>query len=122
MIEQAFRAYFDAFTGSASWEELEPHFEAVFHDDLVVKTANGELDRAGWKSAVQALLASGAKGKVDSLRRDGDKIIYAATLTKADGTEMRPLSKGTIQDGKVIRVEPMNPIEYTNISGSSAGY
>ena len=60
MIVENFRAYFEAFTGSASWEGLEHHFERVLHDDLTVKTANGELDREGWKESVKMLLNAGA--------------------------------------------------------------
>jgi len=119
MIAENFRAYFEAFTGSASWEDLEPHFERVFHDDLSVKTANGELDREGWKESVKLLLAAGTTVKIDSIRFDGQSLFYSAVITKADGTVMKPMSKAAVQDGKLVRVEPINKLEYTIIAGSN---
>ena len=67
MIVEFFRAYFEAFTGSASWEGLEHHFERVLHDDLTVKTANGELDRQvcqiaceSWFNPIEYTLIAGS--------------------------------------------------------------
>ena len=120
MIDKHFRNYFAAFTGSATWDDLKPHFDLVFHEDLIVKTANGEIDRDGWEMAVKGLLASGSKGKIDSIRFDGETLFYAGTISLDDGSTMRPLSKGTVKDGKLILVEPMNPMEYTSIAGSNS--
>jgi len=118
MIVDKFRDYFSAFNGTATWEDLEPLFENLFHNDLTVKVASGEIDRNGWVLAVKKLLADGAVAKVNSIRLDGDQLIYSGEIKTADGSVMRPFSKGTVKDDKLIRVRPLNPIEYTSIAGT----
>ncbi len=122
MIEHRLRAYFSAFNGTRTWEELEPQFNDIFHDDLTVVTASGEIDRNGWIGAVKKLLEDGVVAKIDSIRWTGDAYFYSATLTRRDGSVMQPISKCYVKDNKVVRVVPMNAIEYTNIAGTVSSY
>ena len=115
MIEETFRTYFEAFTGDASWDDIAPHFEKLFHDDLIVVTPNGEVDKAGWAQAVKSLLDAGVRVSVGSMRENGNTIYYSATIAKNDGTSMKPGSKGYVRDGKLVRVEPMLPTAYAKI-------
>ena len=120
MFELKLRKYFDAFSGFADWDDLAQHFEDVFHDELIVATPNGHVNKIGWMEAVKALLNENASINVISMRERGDKIYYSVTISKGDGTIVKPVSQGILKEGKLVRVEPMLPAEYAKITDGMA--
>lgn len=115
-----FRSYFNSMDGSATWESVKPHFDAVFHDDLVVVTVNGEVDKAGWAGAVKGLIAAGVTTSDLDMHSDAEGAIhYSLTLTKNDGSAIKVASTATIKDGKVVHVEPLDPEKYTQMAATA---
>jgi hypothetical protein len=47
-------------------------------------------------------------------KKEGDAFYYKVTLTIGDKV-MEPASKGMVKDGKLIRIEPVNPGIYSNL-------
>ena len=107
------RQYFEAF-GSADWNTVGPLFEDVFHDDLVIVTADGELGKDEWRTDVQRAVAAGTKISDIEMHRDTDDTFhYSATITEGDGKVIKISSTGTIKDGKLARVQPLDPAAYS---------
>ena len=45
---EKFSTYLAAFDGTSEWADIEPLFDDLFHQDLVVTTADGEMNREQW--------------------------------------------------------------------------
>ncbi len=115
-ITDDFKAYFATADGTATWDSMKPHFDWVFHDDLVVVTADGEIDRARWAAAVQKMLAAGDKiSDADVHTHTDGAIHYTGTLTEGDGTVIKIDSTARIKDGKIVRIEPLDPATYSKM-------
>ena len=103
------RTYFDAMNGTSDWSSVKPLFDDLFHDDLVVVTANGELDRDAWGNAVQGMLAAGTKvSDLTMHSHDDGTIHYYTTITETNGTVIKVSSTATLKDGKIVHVQPFD--------------
>jgi hypothetical protein len=110
---EKFSKYLAAFDGSNDWSAIEPLFDDVFHDDAVVVTADGERSKAQWKDMAKGLCAKGAKASdFEVTKEEGDAIFYKLVITLSDDNAMHMTAKGTVKDGQLIRVEPVDPAAY----------
>ncbi len=116
------KAYFEALDENATWDSVKPLFDDMMHQDLKVVTADGVLTKNQWEQAVKGLVAQGAKSSDIEISSDqDDTVYYRLTVTMGNGTTMQPSSKGTIKDGQIIRVEPVDPEVYSNLTKLAAG-
>jgi hypothetical protein len=114
-------AYFTALDGSGDWTKLEPLFNALMHDEVVVVTAKGEVDKAGWQAAVQDLLSKNAKASgYEVSKKEAGAFYYKVTITLGDGTVLEAASKGMVKDAMLVRVEPVDPEVYSKLAGEGA--
>lgn len=114
---QALQAYLEAINGHTTWSELEPLFDQAIHKDIVLVSAQGDLNFEQWKQAVRGLLRKGAKSSdFRYFSPDANTAFYRVTLTLRDGSVLRPVSKGWFEDGKLIRIEPVDSSVYEKIS------
>ncbi len=112
--------YFDAMDGSHGWEDIAPLYDEVMHDDVVIVTADGDRTKEQWAETVRGLLAKGARvSDVEMTEPAGDEFHYKLTITVGD-TVMNPASKATIKDGRLARVEPVDPGVYSEIAARGA--
>ena len=121
-VTERFKAYFEAFDGNATWDSMKPLFDELMHRDLKIVTADGVLTKDQWEQAVKGLLAQGAKSSDIEISSDqDDTVYYRLTVTLGNGTTMLPSSKGTIKDGQVIHIEPVDPEVYSNMTRLVSG-
>ena len=110
------RAYFAAADGTSSWDSMKPLFDEAFHPDLEMVTPDGTHSKDGWEQVAKGLSEQGAKVSDLELSEQGDTIYYQTTITMKDGTTMKPSAKGTLKDGQLIRVEPVDPDVYSTLT------
>lgn len=108
-------AYLAGINGTNKWDVVEPLFNAVMHDDVVVVTADGELDKAAWATSVQGMLDKGAASSdFEVSKKEGDAFWYSVKITMGDKV-MEAASKATVKDGMLARVEPVDPEVYSKL-------
>lgn len=115
-VQTNLKSYLESINGTNDWSAVQPHFEAVMHDEVIIVAADGEKDRSQWQAAVQGLLDKGAIIR-DVTMVDGadESFHYQMTMTIGD-KEMKPASKATIKDGMLVRVEPVDPAQYAEMA------
>lgn len=107
-----FKAYLAAFGRTHDWAEIAPLFDAAFHPELVVVTADGELNKEQWAEMAKGLAAKSATvSDFHMTAEEGDSVFYGVTVT-VEGESMQMASKGTVKDGRIVRVEPTDPATY----------
>jgi hypothetical protein len=117
-----FERYLAAYDGSTDWSTVEPLFDDAFDDDCVFVTAEGELSKDQWAEMAKGLLAQGTvASNFEILATEGDTVAYRVTVTPAGGDPMHLSAKGTLRDGRLIHVEPVDPEAYSDMVDRSAG-
>ena len=113
---EKFERYLAAIDGSTEWSTVQPLFEDAFHADCVFVTADGELSKDQWGEMAKGLVAKqGVVSDFEISRRDGDSIYYTLTVTPGDGDPLHLTAKGTVKDGQLLRVEPVDPSAYSDM-------
>lgn len=113
---EKFKRYLDAYDGSAGWDEIRPLFDDLFHDDLVVVTADREMNKEQWAEMAQGLVARHATSSDFEITAESDDTIeYRLTLEVGDDDPIHMQAKATIVDGQIARVEPANPDAYSEM-------
>ena len=109
-----FTTYLAAVDGSNDWSTIGPLFMDAFDPDCVVVTAAGEVDRDGWASMAQGLVASGASiSDFEASAPTGDSFVYKMTLNVPGEQPLSLAARGTLKDGRLFRVEPVDPAQYS---------
>lgn len=107
--------YLAAVDGSNDWATVQPLFDDAFDPGCVFVTADGEYDKAAWSERVKALIEKGAVASgFEILRQEGDSATYRLTLT-VGGDRLDMSAVGTLRDGRILRVEPVDPAVYSEM-------
>lgn len=103
-IEQLWKEYAAHYD---SWENLEPYFESLYHNDFTLSNGTQELNREEAKNAIIAMVSKNTIIEdFKILKTEGeDTIHYTAAITPRGQSTMHPTSKGIIKDGKMWRIE-----------------
>ena len=101
-------AYFAAFDGQRSWEDIEPVVEATYHDDLRVEEGGKTFDRAEFKAKIQKFVQEGGSMEISKLKQQPLGIHYSLTFHKPGSKAETTKSFGSFQDGKLVRVQRDN--------------
>ena len=113
---EKFERYLAAIDGTARWDDVEGLFEDLFHPDLVVVTADGEMNRDQWAEMTRGLLARNARvTDIEITAGEDDTIHYQLTIDVGDDDPLQMRATGTIRDGRLARVEPLNPDAYSEM-------
>ncbi len=108
--------YFTALDGTRGWDEIEPLFDDAFHPDCIFVTADGELNREQWSEMVKGLVQKGATiSGFEVTGEEGGTFSYRFTMTVGEGEPLDTAAKGTLKDGRLVRVEPLDPAVYSAI-------
>ncbi|MCP4303687.1 MAG: hypothetical protein GY788_02170 [bacterium] len=114
---QTLADYFGKMDGTVSWTDVEPLFNAAMHDDCVFVTADGEVTKDKWAGVVKGFLEKGVVASDYEPQPVVDGAFhYRVKLTLSDGTPMQLAAKGYIKDGKIVRVEPIDPEAYAQLA------
>ena len=107
--------YLAAVDGSNDWATVQPLFDDAFDAGCVFVTADGEYDKAAWMERVRALVEKGAVASgFEILRQEGDSATYKLTLT-VGGDRLSMSAVATLGDGRIARVEPIDPAVYSEM-------
>lgn len=110
---EKFAKYLAAVDGSNTWAVVGPLFDAAFHPDAVIVTSDGEFDKEQWADMAKGLVDKGAVASGFKVTgQEGDSYYYDVTVT-VDDEAMHMTAKGTLEDGRLVRVEPVDPELYT---------
>ena len=113
---EKFERYLAAFDGSTDWRTIAPLFDDAFHDDAVFVTADAELDKVQWAAMAKGLREKGSViSDFEVTEGEGDSIYYKVTVTPAGGHPMHLAARGTLKDGQLLRVEPVDPAAYSEM-------
>ena len=113
---EKFEKYLAAFDGAADWSQIEPLFDDLFHPDLLVLTADGEMDRTQWAEMAKGLADRGATVSGFEVTDEADDtILYRLTIHVGDDDPMHLQARGTVVRGQLARVEPMDPDAYSEM-------
>ena len=113
---ESFAKYLAEFDGSAEWSKVRPLFEEVFHPDCVFLTADGELNTEQWAEMAKGLTERAAVvSGFEVTDEQDDTIFYQLTLAVGDDEPLQMTAKGTLLDGRLIRVEPVDPAVYSTM-------
>lgn len=108
--------YFTALDGTRDWDEIGPLYDAAFHPDCVFVTADAELNKDEWAQMVQGLVEKGATiSGFEVTGEEGDSFSYRFTMTVGDEEPLDTAAKGTLKEGRLVRVEPLDPAVYSAI-------
>ena len=119
---EKFTRYLASVNDSDDWQSVKPYYDDAFHPDLVVVTADAEMDKTQWEGMTKSLVESG--GSVSGFEitaSDGDEVYYKLSVHVGDEA-MHMTAKGTLEDGRLKRVEPVDPAAYSELvrrSGTS---
>ena len=112
---EKFERYLASVNESDDWQAVKPYYDDAFHPDLVVVTADGEMNKAQWESMSESLVTrGGGVSDFEILARDGDEVHYRLSVRVGDN-EMQMTAKGTMEDGRLKRVEPIDPERYSEL-------
>lgn len=122
-VQKNLAAYFAAFDGSKDWAKAETIYNDLFHPEGKLVTKDGEKTIEEWRAVAKGLVEGGAKASAyeDRAGETPDTFYYKVTLTLADGKVLSPASKATVKDGKLARVEPVDPATYSKIAAAGGG-
>lgn len=113
---ERFETYLEAFDGTRGWAEIRPLFDDAFHPDAVFVTADGEMNKEQWAEMAKGLADRGAVASdFEITGGEGDTIYYKVTITAGDDEPLHLAATGTLEDGRLIRVEPMDPAAYSTM-------
>ena len=77
------------------------------------------MNKGQWEETVKGLLVKGVSATgFEVAKEEGDAVFYSMALAFPDGEQLRPSSKVTIKNGRVIRVEPVDPAVYSRLAQS----
>ena len=108
--------YFTALEGARDWAAVQPLFDDAFHPDCVIVTADGEYDKERWAEMAASLVGKGATvSGFEVTGTEGDSISYKLTITVGEDAPLHMAAKGTLRDGRLVRVEPVDPTVYSTI-------
>jgi hypothetical protein len=110
---EKFAKYLATVDGTKTWAEVGPAFDEAFHPDAVIVTADAEFDKEQWADMAKGLVEKGAVAADFRVTgQEGNSYYYEVTVTVADEA-MHMIAKGTLEDGRLVRVEPVDPDLYT---------
>jgi hypothetical protein len=113
---EKFAKYLAAYDGKAEWSQVEPLFDDLFHPGCVFITAEGKLDKNQWAEMAKGLTAKGARASnFEVTGKEGDSFYYKITITVSDEEPLHLTAKGTVKDGQIIRVEPVDAAVYSKM-------
>jgi hypothetical protein len=113
---EKFAKYLAAYDGTREWTEIQPLFADAFHPDCVFVTADGDMGKEQWEDMAKGLAAKGATAKdFEVTKEDGDERYYNVTITVPGAEPLYLTSKGTVRDGRLVRVEPVDPAAYSTM-------
>lgn len=113
---ESFAKYLAEFDGTAEWSEVRPLFDAVFHPDCTFVTAEGELNTQQWAEMAERLTErSAVVSEFAVTAEEDDSIYYSLVLAVGDDDPLKMTARGTIRDGQLIRVEPVDPDVYSTM-------
>ena len=113
---EKFEKYLGAFDGSRGWDEIEPLFDDLFHPDVVVVTADGELGKEEWKAMAKRLADRNAVASdLEITSEDAESAFYKVTISVEGDEPMHLTARGTFEDGRLLRVEPVDPGAYSDL-------
>ena len=108
--------YFAALEGARDWAAVQPLFDDAFHPDCVIVTADGEFDKEQWAEMAKRLVDKGATASgFEVTGTEGDTVSYKLTITVGEDAPLHMAAKGTLRDGRLVRVEPVDPSVYSTI-------
>lgn len=111
---EKFAKYLAAYDGTRKWPEIQPLFDDLFHPDCVYVTADGELTKEQWAEMAKGLAAKGATASdFEVTGEDADTFYYKLTLSLGEDEPLHLTAKGTLKDGQIVRVEPVDPAAYS---------
>jgi len=107
--------YFAKFDGKVTWNEVAPAAERLYHPEMVVTTAKGEMKREDFKEAVKTTIENGLSIETLKMEKVTNGIRYDIIFHKPDGTSEHAKTLGEFKDGQLYRVKPDTPAVYTNV-------
>lgn len=117
---ERFAKYLAAVNGTNDWSVIGPLFNDAFDDECVFTTAEGEFSKTQWAEMVRGLTQRSATvSGYEVTADDGDTVFYKLTVNFPDGDPMHLAAKGTLRDGRLLRVEPMDPSKYSAMVAQS---
>ena len=117
---EKFAAYLAAVDGTNDWATIKPLYDDAFDDDCVWITADGEHDKASWSVMVQGLVELGAVASdFEVTHQEGDVAYYQLSVTIPGEEPMNTKAKCTLKDGRLLRVEPVDPEQYSHLVETS---
>jgi hypothetical protein len=113
---EKFERYLAAVDGSTDWATVQPLFDDAFDDECVFVTADGEMNKQQWAEMAKGLVAKrSAVSDLEISAQGDDTIVYKLTVTPSGGEPMHLAAKGTVRDGRLLRVEPVDPSAYSEM-------
>lgn len=113
---EKFATYLAAVDGTNDWATVKPLYDDAFDADCVFVTADGEHDKASWSVMVQGLLERRAVASdFEITHQDGDLVYYQLTVTVPGEEPLHTKARGTLKDGRLVRVEPLEPEQYSTM-------
>ncbi len=117
---EKFATYLAAYNGTAQWNEVQHLFDNLFHPDCIFVTADSQLNKGQWAEMARGLAEKGAiASDFEVSREEGESFYYKVTISVGEEEPMHLRAKGTIKDGQIIRVEPVDPSAYSEMVGRS---
>ncbi len=113
---ERFKRYLAAVDGSSDWDTVQPLFDDAFDADCIFVTADGEMTKSQWAEMAKGLVAKrAAVSDLEITPQGGDTIVYKLTVTQSGGEPMHLAARGTVKDGRLLRVEPVDPSAYSEM-------
>jgi len=113
---EKFARYLAAVDGTNDWATIGPLFDDAIAPDCIFVTDEGEHDKTYWTGVVKGLVEKGAVASdLEVTRQEGDVAYYHLTITIGDDEPLDMAAKGTLRDGRLTRVEPIDPAVYSRM-------
>ena len=108
-------AYFKLYDGKHTFDDIHEQVEALFHPEMTVKTADGNVDVETFMKGIKSFADGGGKADVQVDNVDDTHAKYKGRLIYGDGHEAHIDTMGTFRDGRLFHVEPRDPAVYSDI-------
>ena len=113
---EKFKTYIASVDGKNGWDVIEPLYNEAFDPDAVIRTADGEFDRAAWATMAQGLVAKRARiSELEITATGDDTVAYRMRIDIPGADSMELAATATLRDGRFLRVEPTDPKAYSNL-------
>ncbi|MFQ5930643.1 MAG: hypothetical protein ACE5MK_13195 [Acidobacteriota bacterium] len=113
---EKFAKYLANIDGTRNWTQIRPLFDDLFHPDCVIVTPEGEFNKEQWAQMAKGLVEKGATAyDFEVTGEEGDSFYYKLTITVGEDEPLHPTAKGTVKDGQLVRVEPVDPAVYSRM-------